>query len=398
VANLGVNERASSDSNEYNDSEAQWQEFRREMPIAERWVYLDHAAVAPLPAPARGAVEQWSCQASEQGDTVWPQWAERVEQIRSRAASLLNADQDEVAFIPNTTAGIGFVAEGLPWQAGDNVVTLENEFPSNLYPWMNLDSRGVETRRVPVAAGRVDVDQLLSSCDERTRVIAISWVSYCSGWRIDVAELARLAHQRDILVFLDAIQGLGVFPLDVRETDIDILAADGHKWMLGPEGAGIMYIRRDLLPRLRPLNVGWNSVVRAHDFSHVEMNLKPAASRYEGGTQNMAGVLALGASLDLLARMGLGATRSAIADRVLSISDYACARLAAAGARITSPREPQHRSGIVVFDVPGQEPAAVRRRLLDAGVVASCRGGGVRISPHAYISQCDIDQLVDAIK
>lgn len=391
-------EWSSMNMNEYSDSNEQWQEFRREMPISERWVYLDHAAVAPLPAPARGAVEQWCCQATEQGDTVWPQWAERVQAIRQRAAELLNAETDEMAFIPSTTTGISLVAEGLPWQDGDNVVTLENEFPSNLYPWMNLASRGVETRRIRVSGGIVDFERVLASCNQRTRVIAISWVSYSSGWRIDVAELTRMAHQRNILVFLDAIQGLGVFPLDVRSTDVDFLAADGHKWMLGPEGAGIMYVRRDHLQHLRPLNVGWNSVVHAHDFGHIELNLKPAAARYEGGTQNMVGVLALGASLDLLARMGLSSSESAIARRVLSITDYACEKLSALGAQLISPRDPDGRSGIVVFDLPGQDPAVLRRRLLEAGIVLSCRGGGLRISPHGYTSRADIDQLVDALK
>ncbi len=384
--------------NEYSDSGAQWQQFRREMPITKRWSYLDHAAVAPLPTPARDAVATWSQQASEQGDTVWPQWADRVRAIRRTAAQLINADTDELAFIPSTTTGISFVAEGLPWREGDNVVTLENEFPSNLYPWMNLSSRGVETRRVPVQDGGADLERILANCDQRTRVITISWVSYSTGWRLDVERLTEMAHQRNILVFLDAIQGLGVFPLDVRASRVDFLAADGHKWMLGPEGAGIMYIRRDHLEDLRPLNVGWNSVVQAHDFSHVELNIRPAASRYEGGTQNMAGVLALGASLDLLARMGLGSQHSAVADRVLSITDYACEQLEALGARLLSPREPGHCSGIVVFDVPGQDPASLRLRCLDAGVVLSCRGGGLRISPHGYANRADIDRLVDALK
>ena len=221
---------------------------------------MDHAAVAPLPAPARDAVLQWSREAAEVGDVAWPRWAERVEEVRRLCAALIGADEDEIAFVPNTTAGISLVAEGLPWRAGDNVVTLANEFPSNLYPWMNLGDRGVETRRVEAPQGRVEVDQILERCDARTRLISVSWVGYASGWRMDLAELVERAHQRGILVFLDAIQGLGVFPMDVRQTPVDFLAADGHKWMLGPEGAGIFYVRREHLQRLRPIGVGWNSV------------------------------------------------------------------------------------------------------------------------------------------
>ncbi len=277
------------------------------------------------------------------------------------------------------------------------MVTLANEFPSNLYPWMNLRDRGVETRRVEAPQGRIEVDQILDRCDARTRLISISWVGYASGWRIDLAELVERAHQRDALVFLDAIQGLGVFPIDVRRTPVDFLAADGHKWMLGPEGAGVFYVRSEHLQRLRPIGVGWNSVVHAHDFSRIALDLRPAARRYEGGTQNMVGVLALGASLQLLSDMGLSARHSAIAQRILLVTDHACRRLRESGAQVLSHREGERRSGIVSFHVPDKDPSQLRQACLEAGVVLSCRGGGLRISPHAYTNQEDIERLVEVI-
>jgi selenocysteine lyase/cysteine desulfurase len=310
----------------------------------------------------------------------------------------LNAADDEIAIINNTTHGITLVAEGLPWRDGDNIVTLENEFPSNLYPWMNLASYGVEVRQLPVEEGRVDLDRIAAACDSRTRLITISWVGYALGWRLDVAKLVQMAHDRDVLVFLDAIQGLGVFPLDVQATGVDFLAADGHKWMLGPEGAGIFYIRKEHLDRLRPIGVGWNSVVQGTDFSNIDLNLRPAAARYEGGSQNLVGMIGFAASLQTLIDFGLTPQSSPIAERVLEVTDYACQRLTAIGAQVASCRESEQRSGIVAFSPPAGDPAEVRRRCLANGVVLSHRGDWLRISPHAYCNEDDIDRLMAVLQ
>jgi selenocysteine lyase/cysteine desulfurase len=375
-------------------SAGKWAEFRRQMPVAGRWAYFDHAAVAPLPAPARDALVRYAQQAADEGDTVWPVWNRRVEEVRGLAARLIAADSDEIALVRNTTEGISLVAEGFAWQAGDNVVTLDNEFPSNLYPWMNLASRGVETRRVATDGGRVDLDRLIEACDRRTRIVSVSWVGYASGWRTDLAALAERVHAHGALLFVDAIQGLGAFPLDVGATDIDFLAADGHKWLLGPEGAGLLFVRRQQLDRLRPLGVGWHSVVNAFDYGRAEMNLKPTAARYEGGSANVAGFLALAESLELLLGLGI----EAIGRRILEITALACARLTAAGCPPASLREGEHRSGIVLFEVPGHDPLAVVARLAREGVVLRCRGGKLRLSPHAYVDESDIDRLIAAIE
>lgn len=370
-----------------------WGSFRRQMAVTTHLAYFDHAAVAPLPLSTRDAIVAWAQGACEQGDLVWPEWSQRAEALRGLLSDLLHAEREEIALVRNTTEGISLVAEGFPWKPGDNAVILADEFPSNQYPWLNLADRGVETRRVPVEGGRVDLDRIASACDGRTRVVSASWVGYVSGWRNDLAALAEIAHRAGAFLFVDAIQGLGVFPLDVQEVDVDFLAADGHKWMLGPEGCGVLFVRRCHLARLRALGVGWNSVVGSHDFSRIELRLKASAERYEGGSANLLGMHGLAASLELLMRYGT----DALARRILEIGDLACRRLSEAGAVICSDRSPEHASGIISFELPGTDPQETRQRCLARGVVLSCRGGRLRISPHAYNSVEDVERLVEAL-
>jgi selenocysteine lyase/cysteine desulfurase len=365
------------------------------MPIARRLAYFDHAAVAPLPEPTRVAVTEWLTQAAELGDAVWPEWNRRAELARSHAAALIGAGTDEIALVPNTTAGINYIAQGFPWQPGDNVVTLANEFPSNAYPWLNLAPLGVETRLVDAPGGVVDLNRIEAACDERTRLLSISWVGFASGYRVNLNEVAELCQRRNIRFFLDAIQGLGVFPLDVRTTAVDFLAADGHKWLLGPEGAGLMYIRREMLDLIRPVHVGWNSVVRPYDFDRIEFTLKRSAARYEGGAANMAGQIALGASLGLLRELGVSPTESPVGNAVLQIADHIRGELRMIGATIVSTDVAGHQSGIVTFTMPGRDPKELRERLFAADVVTSCRGGGVRISAHGYNDESDVARLVE---
>src|SRR5262245_23639131 len=210
------------------------------MPICDRFAYFDHAGVAPLPRPAAEAMAAWAEDAAASGNYNWRQWQRRLEEARALAARLVACSTEEIALVRNTTEGVTLVAEGFPWRQGDNVVLPECEFPSNRFAWQNLASRGVEARLVPCPDGRLDLDAMARACDGRTRLIAVSWVDYAAGWRNDPAALAQLAHDRGALLFLDAIQGLGVFPLDVRAAGVDFAAADGHKWLLGPEGAGVL--------------------------------------------------------------------------------------------------------------------------------------------------------------
>jgi selenocysteine lyase/cysteine desulfurase len=376
-------------------ADPRWADFRRQMPSSDRWAYFDHAAVAPLPAPAGEAITTWVQEAMRGGGTEWLGWKKRREAARAMAAQLVGAKPEEIALVRSTTVGVNLVAEGFLWQPGDNVVAPGDEFPANLYPWMNLANRGVETRRVPSDGLRIDLNRLAEACDARTRIVTLSWVGYASGWRTDLAAAAELAHRHGALLFVDAIQGLGAFPLDVRATGIDFLAAGGQKWLLGPEAAGLFYLRRELIDRLRPTNIGANSVVHAADYSHIELRLRDTADRFEGGASNMVGVTGLAASLELL--LALGA--EAIGERILAMTDFACRRLSEIGCVVASVRESaEQSSGIVLFDLPGEDPQAVRRRLLEQNIVLSCRAGKLRISPHAYANEADIERLIEALQ
>ncbi len=372
------------------------------MPVSAKYAYFDHAAVAPLPDVSSAAIRAYSEQASQHGDVQWPAWSAGVARLREAAAELIHASTDEIALVNNTTQGINLVAEGFPWKSGDNVVVPENEFPSNLLPWRNLARRGVELRLVKIPpSGVVDLDAVNRALDAKTRMIAASWVGFASGYRSDVAALAELAHSRGCLLMLDAIQGLGVFPLDVQTTGVDFACADGHKWMLGPEGAGVLYVRLEHLNLLEPLGLGWNSL-SAKAFEPASSKLKANAARYEGGSANMAGMLGLKASLELLLELGAQRADSPLAQAILENVASLEARLSEAGFQVHLPAR-ESRSGIMGVtwpeaDAMGEQAyRAARKHSLGRGVVSSVRGGRLRISTHAYNNEEDIGRLIDAL-
>jgi len=373
--------------------------FRAEMPVVAEHAYFDHAAVAPLPRGAAERLRWFADQASQSGDKNWLSWSRIIARLRTAAAQLLGASENEVALVPNTTFGINLIAEGFPWKSGDNLVLPDNEFPSNLLPWKNLRRRGVEVRLLPVAEdGAIAIDQLVERMDSRTRLVALSWVGFVSGYRLDLQRVAEEIHRRGGLLFVDAIQGLGAFPMDVRETPIDFLAADGHKWMLGPEGAGLVYIREKHLDLLEPVMLGWNSLADG-GFDPRSTALKTSAARYEGGSYNMAGLLAFEASLELLLRLGTHRVGSPIAAAILENVETIAAALSRRGFDTYLPAQ-NYRSGIMTTTWPGASLAdlnAARKHCIEQNVILSIRAGRVRISTHAYNNDDDIDRLVSAL-
>lgn len=366
-----------------------WDVLRQaEFPVSERWAYFDHAAVAPLPRRSGDMLRAWAEEQERNGVVNWLDWERKLETIRGRCAELVGAHAGEIAFVNSTTHGIGLVAEGFPWREGDNVVTAEEEYPSNVYPWMNLADRGVTLRTVPSRDGRVWVEDLAEAMDERTRVLTISHVEWSSGFRNDLDALGDLCRRRGIAFFVDAIQGLGPLTIDVSRTPIDFLCADGHKWLLGPEGAGLLYVRREWIERLRPLGVGWHSVVGSYNAPN-DFTLKPSAQRWEGGTFNMPGLQAFGESLRLILEIGPEMVSRRILDLAASVRELA----RSAGWTVVGSTRPEDLSGIVASTRSDVDPEAFARRCRGERIALACRRGRVRISPHVYNNEDDLARL-----
>jgi selenocysteine lyase/cysteine desulfurase len=371
-----------------------WDALREaEFPVAERWAYFDHAAVSPLPRRSGHTLRAWSLDQEQNGVVHWSDWEKKLRKVRSDVARLINAHPDEIAFVNSTTQGIGLVAEGFPWREGESVVTAADEYPSNVYPWMNLASRGVSVRLVKSREGRIWIRDLIGAIDRTTRVLTISHVEFATGFRNDLDALGEYCRAHHVAFFVDAIQGLGPLPIDVERTPIDFLAADGHKWLLGPEGAGFLYVRREWIERLRPLGVGSHSVTGSYNSPALEFRLKPTAERWEGGSFNMPGLQAFGASVSLLHEVGLDRVSARILDRAEAVR--AVAR--SAGWTIAGSQRPADLSGIVALERPGTDPNEAARRLRERSVAAACRRGRLRISPHMYNNDDDLARLEEAL-
>jgi selenocysteine lyase/cysteine desulfurase len=367
-----------------------WTTLRDDMPVTRQWAYFDHAAVAPLTGRAVQALAEWAGDMATNGDVHESQWVKRVDEVRRLAGRLLDADPLDIGFIKNTSEGIGIVAEGLPWRAGDNVVSAAEEYPANVYPWMNLASRGVELRQVASRGARLEIEELRAAMDDRTRLVSLSAVEYASGFRNNLDAIGALCRERGVYLCVDAIQALGALPISVRQTPIDFLAADGHKWLLGAEGAGLLYVRRELVERLHPVGIGWNSVVGARQFGRVDFTLKPHAGRWESGSLNVGGIMALGASLQMLLEIGIGA----VAERIMEVTDYLCARAEEVGLQVFSSRRPGDRSGIVSLVAPASDVRALVRHCRTEGVVINQRAGRLRVSPHCYNTTAEVDRFL----
>ncbi len=371
---------------------AYFETYRQEFPVAENHIYLDHAGVSPLPLRVRLAVEAFLAEATADGAFSYPKWAQQVVDIRRSCARFINADVEEIAFIKNTSHGLSLVAEGLDWKLGDNVIIYEREFPSNLYCWQNLQRRGVQIRTIRSSEGGIrisDIDQLI---DSRTRLLAVSAVQFSNGFRLDLERTGALCRQKNVLFCVDAIQSLGLLPMDVRRCNIDFLSADAHKWLLGPEGIGIFYCRSELCELLQPPLIGWKSVQRDMDFDHPEFQLKTNAQRFEEGSMNLMGIIGLGASLALLQEVGV----DRIEQRVLDLGDLIIQEADKRGLSILTPRERARRGGNITITAKG-DPAVLRDRLRQKRIMVNSRGGGLRISPHFYNTQDELLRLFDAL-
>lgn len=365
-------------------------------PASGRYAYLNHAAASPLSTRAAGAMRQWIDHWSSEGARVAPghDFAAEITTVRATFSQIIGARPEEIAITGNTSDGLLLVALGLDWREGDNLVTAEGEFTANVYPWQQLTERGVEIRRVPMAGGRVLPERLAAACDSRTRLLTLSFVSFFHGFRHDLTTVAEIAHRCGALLVVDAVQGAGAFPIDVAASGIDFLATGSHKWLMGPLGAGIFFVRERLIDQLRPGRHGWLSTAPGDIFFDYTLPLSPTASRFEPGAYAFPSVMGLAASISLLLEVGV----AEIADHLLDLGDRLLAGLTRTGCEIVSPvARREERSGITTFRHPRLPADDLLWRLDEAGVVVSARGNAVRVSPHFYNTADDIDRLLDVV-
>jgi cysteine desulfurase/selenocysteine lyase len=363
--------------------------YRHEFPVTEELIYLNHAAVAPLCRPAAEAMKQLTDDACRFGSLHYDKWMESYQGLRRATARLINASADEIAIVKNTSEGIATVALGLPWKTGDKVVAFQEEFPANYYPWLRLEKLGVELRWLSIYD---PLEKVAEAC-AGARLLAVSHVNYLSGHRVDLTALGRLCHENDCFFFVDAIQGMGAFPIDVEASYIDALAADGHKWMLGPEGNGVLYVRRRWLDSIEPVEFGWTNPANYADYSSRDMTLRADAGRYECGTLNTVGCFGQRAAIELLLEVGI----DNIAQSVLARADQLEWGAREKGYQMMLERTPETGSGIISFRHPTLDYRSVVSELKRGKITAAPRQGWVRMSPHFYITSDEIDQVLQLL-
>jgi selenocysteine lyase/cysteine desulfurase len=370
-----------------------WDAVRDEFPITRNFNFQNHAAVAPVCRRSADAVREYLKHAEENA-YIRGGFFRRVDKVRSQLAQLIGANADEVTFAKNTSDALSMVANGLSWNNGDNIVTTNVEFPANMYPWQALRARGVQVRTVLEEDGRIPLEAVIEAVNSRTRLVTLSSVQFASGYRSDLATIGEYCQSKGVFFCVDAIQSLGVFPIDVKAMHIDFLAADGHKWLCAPEGSGIFYVSKEVQGHLRPTSIGWLSMKEPFTFGKYLFEFADSAKRYDSGSHNLCGIYSLGGSLDLIAEIGL----PNITRRVLHLTDMLVAGLRDRGYRVVSSRQHGETSSIVAFRADDTDLDALQQHLQnERRIVIAVRCGRLRASPHFYNTEREIEQLIEAL-
>ncbi|MEP7271899.1 MAG: aminotransferase class V-fold PLP-dependent enzyme [Acidobacteriota bacterium] len=368
--------------------------IRRLFPVTKNYIYLNHAAASPVSLPVYERITAHARDILDSGLANWREWGGVIEKAREQAALLVNAQPSQIAFTPNTSTGISTIANGIAWRAGDNVVTADCEFPANLSPWIRLEQeRGIEVRKATEVDGRIELASILDLVNERTRVVALSFVEFASGFRNDLRSIGHFCRERDVLFVVDAIQGLGALKLDVIRDHVDAFSADAHKFLLGPEGAGLLYAGPRALAAVKPSVVGWMSFESPFSFGGGRQEYVAGARRFEPGTLNVSGIVGLGAALELFHSVGV----ELIEEYLLSLSSYLGSCLDEKGYEVVSSRRPGETSSIVCCRHARHSSNVLSHALEEKRIITTARMGRLRLSPHFYNTRDDIDQLIDAL-
>jgi selenocysteine lyase/cysteine desulfurase len=367
-----------------------------EFPILQNGHYANHAAIAPWPCSASQAVSGFALENCDSGALGYKHWLLRETQLRRNLAKLINAaSANDIALLKNTTEGICTVANGIDWQAGDNIVLPLGEFPSNRLPWLALAQQGVEVREVDIRADHEPEKALIARMDERTRLLSVSAVQWTDGLRLQLAPLGKACRQNDILFFVDAIQHLGALQMDVQACGIDFLAADGHKWLLAPEGVAVFYCCESQRQQLRLKQHGWHMVDQPYRFNRDEWQPSQSALRFEAGSPNTLGQVALHASVSLLHDIGMQQVENHVTANSRVLSD---GLEAIPGVVPVRPFDPARASGIVSFRVPSGDINGIHRQLNQRQLTCAVRGDAIRLSPHFYQAGQPVQEMLEIIE
>ena len=368
---------------------------QHEFPVTRETIFLAHAAVCPLPRRVTDAIRRYTkeCNIGDQEEAL----AEReIMETRKLFAQMLGAQTEEIALVGPTSLGLSFVASGLPLRRGDNILVYFDDYPSNVYPWMALAEKGVQVRLMNIRElGRIRATDVIGQVDEQTRLVALASCHFLAGYRIDLAGIGRELQGRKIPFCVDAIQTLGAFPTSVEQ--VDFLAADAHKWLLGPCASGVLYVRKSMQERLRPTTFGWHNVRCPNYVAQEQIAFPPDARRYEAGSHNLLGLVGMKAALELLIEIGIeNIAKELLRKRVLLLQ-----ALQAKGYRVLQADAPApHASGIVSFYNPGADLAALHVKLKEAKIVVSLRADRagqryLRLSPHFYNTDAELHRVLE---
>src|SRR5690554_456034 len=338
-------------------------------------------------------MQEYLAAASSMGTMMEEEWKPKISKVRENAARLLGCSQDNIAFVPNVSSAVNLVAGGLDWQMGDNVVVTSDQFPANVYPWLFLQRLGVEIR---FAAWQEQgfLDSIRSLLNNKTKVVAVSWVEFFSGRRHRLTELGILCKKLGIILVVDAIQGLGALPFSLAEVHADVVAVGGHKWLMGPSGQGVAYFSPPVMDKLHPAAFSWRSIKGYMNFDTYHLELKPGAQRFEGGTPNWGGIYSLGASIDLILRLG----SQAIATQIKLLSTHLMEALRELPVEVLTPSAWSDRAGIVTFRPQGIRAQDLRQALLARNIVVSARRDALRASVHFYNTLAEVDKFIGHLK
>ncbi len=367
-----------------------------EFPISNNLIYLNHAAVAPWPKRTSDAVKNFAEQNATYGSHYYLDWLKKEKTIRLQLKNLLNApSSDDIALVKNTSEALSFVAYGLAWKKGDNIVSSNEEFPSNRIPWESLSNQGVELRQANLLSKPSAEEALFSLVDSNTRLLSISSIQFASGLRVDLEKIGQFCKDNDILFCIDAIQSLGAVKFDVQAYQADFVMADGHKWMFGPEGLGVFYTNPESRSKLNLTQYGWHMMANIHNYENKPWEIHPTAQRFECGSPNMLGIHAWSASLSLLLEIGMDKIEADILENANYLTDKIKNH---SQLNLLNTPQAKFKSGIVLFEHTTIENNQLYKHLQNNGVVCALRGGGIRFSPHFYHDKEELDRAIDLIE